>query len=337
MLDMTTDYLGLQLANPLVPSSSPLTGDRDSALRLREAGAAAIVMPSLFEEKIDQEEHQLDRFFHQQSIGFNEMESFHPVPEEYKTCQDEYLEQLQRLKRELDIPVIASLNGTTPGGWLEYGRQLQQAGADALELNVYYIAADNEESSGEVEQRYLDILSSLQQQVTIPINIKLSSQFSSPLHFVRSLEQHGAAGVSLFNRFYLPDIDPEGLRIEPTLQLSTSYESLLRIHWLALLHGRVNLSLAATGGFHTARDGIKALLTGADVVHLCSVLLQEGPQYLAIILDEMRQWLEAHEYDSVRQIKGSMSYRNAPDPGAYQRVNYISVLDSYTSPSGVLR
>ncbi|MDY6980486.1 MAG: dihydroorotate dehydrogenase-like protein [Pseudomonadota bacterium] len=337
MVDMTTEYLGLKLANPLVPSASPLTGDRDSVMRLREAGASAIVLPSLFEEKIDQEEQQLDRFFHHQSIGFGEMDSFHPVPDDFKTCQDEYLEYLQQLKHELDIPVIASLNGTTAGGWLEYGKQLQQAGADALELNVYYIAGNGEESGSDVEQRYIDLLESLQQHVTIPITLKLSPQFSSPVHFITRLEQTGAAGVALFNRFYLPDIDPERLVVEPALQLSMPYESLMRIRWAALLHGRVNLSLAVTGGFHNARDAIKALLVGSDVVHLCSVLLQQGPEYLSVILGEMHQWLEEYEYDSVSQIKGSMSYHHAPDPGAYERVNYITVLDSYTSPRGVLR
>ena len=254
MVDMTTEYLGLQLANPLVPSASPLTADLDTARRLRDAGAAAMIMPSLFEEKIEQEEHQLDRFFHQQSIGFGELESFHPVPEHYKTCQEEYLEQLHSLKTALDIPVIASLNGTTSGGWIEYGKQLQQAGADALELNVYYIAGDETESSADVEQRYVELLESLQQHVSIPITMKLSSQFSSPLHVIQRLEQAGAAGVALFNRFYLPDIDLETLKINPVLNLSSPVESLLRIRWAALLHGRVNLSVAVTGGFHNAQD-----------------------------------------------------------------------------------
>jgi len=337
MVDMTTEYLGLQLANPLVPSASPLSRDMDSAKRLRDAGASAIVMYSLFEEKIQQEERQLDRFFHQQAIGFGEMESFHPVPDEYKTCQEEYLEQLHKLKSELDIPVIASLNGTTAGGWIEYGKQLQQAGADALELNVYYIAANGEESSAAVEQRYIELLESLQQHVSIPITMKLSSQFSSPLHFIQRLEQAGAAGVALFNRFYLPDIDLETLKVKPALELSSSMESLLRVRWTALLYGRVNMSLAVTGGFHSAEDGIKGLLAGADVIHLCSVLLEHGPEKLSNTLDNMHHWLEEHEYDSVSQIKGSMSYQHAMDPGAYERVNYVTVLDSYTSPRGVLR
>ena len=233
--------------------------------------------------------------------------------------------------------MIASLNGTTSGGWIEYGKQLQQAGADALELNVYYIAGDETESSADVEQRYVELLESLQQHVSIPITMKLSSQFSSPLHVIQRLEQAGAAGVALFNRFYLPDIDLETLKINPVLNLSSPVESLLRIRWAALLHGRVNLSVAVTGGFHNAQDSLKALLAGADVVHLCSTLLQHGPERLSVILDDMLEWLKVHEYESVRQMKGSLSYKHAIDPGAYERVNYVTVLDSYSSPRGVLR
>ena len=336
MTDLSTEYLGLRLANPLVPSASPLSRDLDTARRLRDAGAPALVMYSLFEEKIEQEEQQLARFLHQQAIGHAEADSFHPVPVDYHSYLDGYLEQLRRLK-ELDIPIIASLNGTTLGGWVEYARLLEQAGADALELNVYYIAANLAESSAQVEQRYLDILQQLREQVSLPITMKLSSQFSSPLHFARRLEQAGAAGVALFNRFYLPDIDLETLKVTPTLSLSRSQEALLRVRWTALLHGRVNLSLAVTGGFHTAGDMLKALLAGADVTHLCSALLENGPQHLARVLEDLRRWLDEHEYESVRQLKGSLSQQHAIDPAAYERVNYLSVLDNYTSPPGVLR
>lgn len=336
MADLSTDYLGLRLANPLVPSASPLSRDLDTARRLRDAGAPALVMYSLFEEKIEQEEQQLARFFHQQAIGHAEADSFHPVPADYNSYLDAYLEQLRQLKG-LGIPIIASLNGITLGGWVEYGKLLEEAGADALELNVYYIAANLEESSSEVEQRYIEILRQLRNQVSIPITMKLSSQFSSPLHFVRRLEEAGAAGVALFNRFYLPDIDLETLAVSPTLSLSSSREALLRVRWTALLHGRVNLSLAVTGGFHTAADMLKALLAGADVTHLCSVLLQQGPQHLARVLEDMNRWLDEHEYSSIRQLKGSLSQQHAIDPAAYERVNYISVLDNYTTPPGVLR
>lgn len=336
MTDLSTEYLGLRLANPLVPSASPLSRDLDTATRLRDAGAPALVMYSLFEEKIAQEEQQMARFLHQQAIGHAEADSFHPVPADYHSYLDGHLEQLRRLK-ELDIPIIASLNGTTLGGWVEYAKLLEQAGADALELNVYYIAANLVESSAEVEQRYLDILRQLRQQVSLPITMKLSSQFSSPLHFARRLEQAGAAGVALFNRFYLPDIDLETLKVTPSLSLSRSQESLLRVRWTALLHGRVNLSLAVTGGFHTAGDVLKALLAGADVTHLCSALLENGPRHLARVLEDLRRWLDEHEYESVRQLKGSLSQQHAIDPAAYERVNYLSVLDNYTPPPGVLR
>jgi dihydroorotate dehydrogenase (fumarate) len=336
MADLSTDYLGLRLANPLVPSASPLSRDLDTAQRLRDAGAPALVMYSLFEEKIEQEEQQLARFLHQQSIGHAEADSFHPVPGDYRGYLDAYLEQLRRLK-ELDIPIIASLNGTTPSGWVEYGSLLEQAGADALELNVYYIAANLAESGEEVEQRYIDLLQELRGQVNIPITMKLSSQFSSPLQFAQRLEQAGAAGLALFNRFYLPDIDLETLQVTPTLNLSSSHEALLRVRWTALLHGRVNLSLAVTGGFHTAADVLKALLAGADVTHLCSALLQQGPEHLARVLEDLQRWLDEHEYESVRQLKGSLSQQHAIDPAAYERVNYMSVLDNYTPPPGVLR
>ena len=336
MADLSTEYLGLRLANPLVPSASPLSRELDTATRLRDAGASALVMYSLFEEKIEQEEQQLARFLHQQGIGHGEADSFHPVPVDYHSYLDGYLEQLRRLKA-LDIPIIASLNGTTLGGWVEYGKLLEQAGADALELNVYYIAANLAESSHDVEQRYIDILRQLRQQVSLPVTMKLSSQFSSPLHFIQRLEEAGASGVALFNRFYLPDIDLETLKITPTLNLSSSHEALLRVRWTALLHGRVNLSLAVTGGFHTAEDMLKALLAGADVTHLCSALLEQGPQHLARVLKDMQHWLDEHEYESVRQLKGSLSQQHAIDPAAYERVNYISVLDNYSPPPGVLR
>jgi len=337
MVDLSTEYLGLKLANPLVPSASPLSRDLNTAKRLEDAGAAAIVMVSLFEEKIENEAQHAARFFYQQGIGYAEADSFHPLPGQVKSYQDDYLEQLQRLKRALDIPVIASLNGTSLGGWIDYGKELQQAGADALELNAYNIAANPEESSSAVEQRYVDLLTELKHHVSLPITMKLSPQFSAPIHFARQLQAAGADGLALFNRFYQPDIDLESLNVVPKLELSTSAESLLRIRWVALLHSKVNLSLAVTGGFHTAEDVVKALLAGADVTHLCSTLLAHGPEYLETVLQGLAHWLEQHEYQSVAQMKGSVSQQHAIDPSAYERANYISVLDSYTSPEGVWR
>ena len=337
MVDLTTNYVGLKLANPLVPSASPLSKDVDSAKRLEDAGASAVVMYSLFEEKIEAEEHQIDRFFYQQSIGYGEADSFHPVPINIYTYQDQYLEQLQKLKTALGIPVIASLNGTSLSGWVEYGKQLQQAGADALELNIYHMAANAEESSDAVENRYLEILRELKSHVSLPIVMKLSSQFSSPIHFAKRLEDNGADGIAIFNRFYQPDIDLETLEVLPKLELSTPSEALLRIRWTALLYGRTKLSLAVTGGFHQTQDVIKALLAGADVVHLCSVLLKQGVGRLTEILTEMENWLLEHEYETINQLKGSVSQQHAIDPSAYERANYVQVLDSYSSPAGVLR
>jgi len=279
----------------------------------------------------------MDRFFYNQSIGHNESDSFHPMPENIQTYQEQYLEHLQQLKSALSIPVIASLNGTSLSGWVEYGKQLQQAGADALELNIYHLAANADENGDAVEQRYLDILQELKGQVSVPIVMKLSSQFSSPIHFAKRLEAAGADGIALFNRFYQPDIDLETLEVVPKLELSSSAEALLRIRWTALLYGRTKLSLAVTGGFHQTPDVLKALLAGADVVHLCSVLLKHGTSRLREILAEMEQWLAEHEYESVNQLKGSVSRQHAIDPSAYERANYVQVLDSYSSPAGVLR
>ncbi|MEI8208746.1 MAG: dihydroorotate dehydrogenase-like protein [Methylococcales bacterium] len=337
MVDLTTHYLGLKLANPLVPSASPLSKDLTAAKKLEDAGASALVMYSLFEEKIEAEEQQFQRFFYQQAIGHGEADSFHPVPDTIQTYQEQYLEQVQKLKTALSIPVIASLNGTSLNGWVDYGKQLQQAGADALELNCYYLAANAEESSAEVENRYVEILQALKSVVSLPITMKLSSQFSSPIHFAKRLEAAGADGIVLFNRFYQPDIDLETLEVLPTLELSTASEALLRIRWTALLYGRTQLSLAVTGGFHQTPDVLKALLAGADIVHLCSVLLQHGVGHLSQLLTEMEQWLSQHEYASIQQLKGSVSQQHAIDPSAYERANYVQILDSYSSPTGVLR
>lgn len=337
MVDLTTNYLGLTLANPLVPSASPLSNNLDSARRLEDAGASALVMHSLFEEKIEAETRQFERFFYQQAIGHGEADSFHPVPDNIKTYQDQYLEQLQKLKTTLAIPVIASLNGTSLSGWLDYGLALQQAGADALELNIYHLAANIEDSSDTVENRYLEILRELKKHIRLPITLKLSSQFSSPIHFAKRLELAGADGIALFNRFYQPDIDLETLQVIPKLALSTAAEALLRIRWTALLYGRVKLSLAVTGGFHETADILKALMAGADVVHLCSVLLEQGPGRLAEILSELDTWLVAHDYEAVSQLKGSISQQHAIDPAAYERANYVQVLDSYSYPAGMLR
>lgn len=329
MADLSTTYLGLKLANPLVPSASPLSRNLDDAKRLEDAGAPALVMYSLFEEEVRAEEERTARFLHHQQIGHAEADSFLPMPTRYSSRLDDYMNQLQALKATLDIPIIASLNGVSMNGWVDHGRELQEAGADALELNVYYIAADPKESGGEVEKRYLDLLRELKQHVTIPITMKLSDQFSSISRMVSELEAAGADGVALFNRFYQPDIDLDTLEVMPALELSTPAEALLRIRWVAILHGQVKLSLAVTGGFYSASDVLKAMLAGADVTHLCSVLLRHGQEHIGVILKDLQQWLEENEYDSLAQLKGSLSRRHAPDPAAFERANYLSVLHSY--------
>jgi dihydroorotate dehydrogenase (fumarate) len=330
MIDLSTEYLGLKLANPLVPSSSPLTGELDSAKKLEDAGASALVLPSLFEETIELEQKQLERFVHSQALGHYEAQSYQPVPEDYGSELDNYLERIQQFKSALDIPVIASLNGISTSGWIDTGKELQQAGADALELNVYYVAADVETSGEKVEQRYLQLLTDLREHITIPVTMKLSSQFSSIANMVLKLQQAGAQGVSLFNRFYQPDIDLETLQIKPQLELSSSMESLLRIRWIALISGRVDLSIAATGGFHRTEDIIKALLAGADITHLCSVLLQNGPEHISILKQELESWLVEYEYTSVKQMKGSVSKSCAINPAALEHSNYMSVIKSYS-------
>ena len=329
MIDLSTEYLGLKLANPLVPSSSPQTGELDSARQLEDAGASALVLPSLFEEAIEHEQKELERFVHSQALGSYEAQSYQPVPEEYDSELDNYLSRIEQFKSSLDIPVIASLNGISTSGWIDTGKELQQAGADALELNVYYIAADPEVSGVDVENRYLQLLTDLREHISIPVTMKLSSQFSSVANMVSKLQQAGAQGVSLFNRFYQPDIDLESLHIKPSLELSSSMESLLRIRWIALIRGRVDLSIAATGGFHQSEDIVKALLVGADVTHLCSVLLKKGPDHIAVLRQELEHWLQEHEYESVEQMKGSVSQSCAINPAALEHSNYMHVIKSY--------
>ena len=329
MIDLTTQYLGLTLNNPLIAASSPLTGNLDDAKRLEDAGVAAIILPSLFEESVQHEQKQLEKYVYSQALGHYEAESFQPVPEDYNGELDNYLEHLQNLKTALNIPVIASLNGISNSGWIDYGKEMMQAGADALELNVYYIATDPEQTGEQVENRYIELLTRLNKQITIPVSMKISSQFSSVANMVTKLQASGADGVVLFNRFYQPDIDLETLTVTPKIELSNPIESLLRIRWIALLRSRVELSLAATGGFHNVESIIKALLAGADAVYLCSVLLNEGPGYCTELLQQVEQWLDEKEYESVKQMQGSVSQSCAIEPAAYEHSNYVNILKSY--------
>ncbi len=327
MIDLGTQYLGLALKNPLVPSASPLTRDLDSARRLEDAGASAIVMHSLFEESINREEGMLERFLVNQDTGHTEAPGFLPLHPDYQSDLDAYLEQLVLLKEALAIPVIASLNGITPGGWLDLGREIEQAGADALELNVYYLAGDPDETATWVETRYVTLLRELKRVVALPIAMKLSPWFSSLPHFVKQLESAGVDGIALFNRFFQPDIDLDTLSVTEQPQLSSPTDALLVMRWIAILHGRVKVGIAATGGVYGAEQALKMLLSGADVVHMASALLRHGPELLTRVLADMTEWLERHEYRSVSELKGSLSQRHQPDPSVYARASYVRLLD----------
>jgi len=334
MPDLSTTYLGLPLKNPLVPSSSPLSRQLDPVLHLEDAGAAAIVMHSLFEEDVRNDERMLDRFLiHPDTLG--EAAGHLPAHRDYFSKLDAYLEQITRLKARLGIPVIASLNGSSLNGWVELGQEMQAAGADALELNAWYMPGDPEIPGDALEERYLGLLRELREQVSIPVSMKLSPFFSSLPNFVRRAEQAGAAGISLFNRFFQPDIDLAALKVVDRVQLSSSADTLLTMRWIAILRGRSKLTLAASGGVHTADDALKMLLAGADVVHMASALLIGGPPVLMEVLDGIKRWMDKGEYASVAQLKGSMSQQNLPDPSAFARAAYLNALDSFTPPAGV--
>ena len=336
-IDLTTRYLGLALKNPFVPSSSPLSKQLDRAKQLEDHGAAALVMYSLFEEEIEAEEAVAHDLGHHQDIGHGEASSYLPMYDDYPSHRDEYLGQLRKLKEALDIPVIASLNGTSPGGWVRHARAIEEAGADALELNVYHVAADITESGKLVEDRVLKTVHELRGQVQLPIGLKLSTSFSSVGNLVQRVDAVGADGVALFNRFYQPDIDLDDLTTVQSLHLSNSADSLLAMRWIAILFGRVDLSLAATGGVHTAEDALKLLLCGADVTYMCSALLTAGPGHLDEMLSGVTTWMEDNEYESVEQLKGSLSQMHCPDPVAFERGNYIEILSRFRPPSSVWR
>ena len=328
-MDLTTSYLGFKLPHPFMPGASPLVDDLDDVKRLEDAGAAAIVMHSLFEEQIQRE--QVATFLHTDRHGesFAEALSFFPSPDRFALGPEEYLEQIMRIKRVVSCPVIASLNGTTPGGWLGYAKAIEQAGADALELNVYAVQADAEESAADVEDRTLEILKQVKQTVGIPVALKLSPFYTSFAHFAKRLDLAGADGLVLFNRFYQPDIDPAGLTAARSLHLSNSSELALRLRWLALLSNRVRPSLAVTGGVHTAADAIKAIMAGAHAVQVVSALLQRGPHYLRVLRERVVAWMEEHEYDSLATMRGSMNLEMCPDPSVYERANYMLMLQSW--------
>jgi len=328
-MDLSTTYLGFTLPHPLMPGASPLVDDLDTVKRLEDAGASAIVMHSLFEEQITREQigavHNI--LVHEDS--FAEALSYFPQPDEYALGPDRYLEHLRRIKAAVKVPVLGSLNGTTPQGWLGYAKQIQEAGADALEINFYHVATDPKESGADVERRLLEVVRLVKEAVTIPVAVKLSPFFSSLPHLATALDGLGVDGLVLFNRFYQPDIDPEALEAVPRLNLSTSNDLLLRVRALATLSGRIKASLAATGGVHTSLDALKAVMAGAHAVQIVAALLHHGPGHLAVVRDELGRWLEDHEYESLRQAQGSMSLQRCPDPEAFERGNYMRVLQTW--------
>ena len=337
MIDLSTDYLGLRLKNPLVPSASPLSKSLDSLLLLEDAGAAAVVLHSLYEEELIAEDAMTERFLLNGERHDAEATGFLPDHGNFQGALERYLEHLRLAKARLDIPVIASLNGVTPSGWIDLGKELQSVGADALELNVYHVAADPLESGDAVEARYVALLTELRRVVDIPVVMKLSPFFSSLPHFVRRLEAAGAAGVAMFNRFFQPDIDLQTREMVEQLQLSSPEEALLRIRWIAILRSHTSITLAATGGVYGHEEAMKLLLAGADVVHLASCLLAHGPAHLGHILRGMEDWMTEGEYASVAQLKASMSLGHLRDPSALVRQSYIRVLDSFTPRAGVWR
>ncbi len=326
MPDLRTRYLGLPLRSPLVASSSPLTGRLGTLRQLEDAGAAAVVLPSLFEEQLTTESLEIDRLLEAGAGSFGEALDYFPDLDDYDTGPGRSLELVREAKKALGIPVIASLNGTTPGGWLEHAKLLEEAGADALELNLYHVAADPEDDAGSLEGRLREVVVAVRREVGLPIAVKLSPFFTALAHTARELVRAGADGLVLFNRFYQPDVDLEALEVVPRLALSSSHELRLPMRWIAILRGRVDASLAATSGVHTRDDALKVLLAGADAVMLASALLEHGPEHLRALEQGISEWMTEREYESVEQLKGSMSQGAVADPAAFERANYVRTL-----------
>jgi dihydroorotate dehydrogenase (fumarate) len=329
VIDLTTTYLGLKLKNPLVASASPLSEDLGNIRRMEDAGAAAVVLHSLFEEQIDLESHELDRFLGAGTESFPESLSYLPELNWYNRGPDGYLEYLHRAKRSAQVPIIASLNGSSPGGWTKYARKMEQAGADALELNIYYLPTQVEVSSAEVERTYCDLVREVSSSIRIPVAVKLSPFLTAPAHMASRLSQAGASGLVFFNRFYQPDFDLENLEVTPKLTLSASHELLLRLHWMAILYGNVGTDLAITGGVHTPEDVLKSVMAGAQVAMMTSALIKNGLDYFGTMLTGLTQWMDEHEYESMAQMRGSMAMRSVAEPSAFERANYMRVLSAY--------
>ena len=328
-MDLKTNYMGIELDSPLVAAASPLSKDLDTSKKLEDEGVSAIVTYSLFEEQITHEQQELDYFLAQGAESFSEALSYFPEPDQYHNVNaEEYLEHISKLKKHVNIPVIGSLNGVSAGGWMEYAKKIEEAGADALELNIYYIPTDPRITAQQVEAMYLTDLTTVKQSVNIPVAMKLSPFFSAFSNLASKLDENGADALVIFNRFYQPDINIDTLEVEPNLNFSSSYEIRLPLRWLAILYGRVKASLAATSGAHTAEDIVKFTMAGADVVMMASVLLSEGPKAISRIKTDLIKWMEEKEYASLNQMKGSMSYKNVAEPAAFERANYMKTLQS---------
>ena len=328
-MNLETEYLGLKLKNPLLPGASPLVDDLSTVRRLEDAGAAAIVMHSLFEEQIELERAALDRDVESHTQSFAEALTYLPNEEDFDETSEQYLQLIGKIKAAVSVPVIASLNGITPGGWIGHAKLMAEAGADALELNYYDIPSDPHTTGAQIEQRAIDLVAAIRDNVTIPIAVKLSPFFSSLPNFVQHLLEAGANGVVLFNRFYQPDINIEDLDTESVLELSTPSELRLRLRWLAVLSAQINTSYAATGGVHSAQDAVRAIMAGAHVVQIVSALLRNGPEHLGTVLADLTQWLEEHEYESLAQMRGTMNLKHCPDATAFERANYLRILKSW--------
>jgi dihydroorotate dehydrogenase (fumarate) len=328
-MDLSTTYLGFRLPHPLIPGASPLADELDGVRDLEDAGAPMIVLRSLFEEQLVHEQLAAHSGIDAHENAFAEALSYFPSAEQFRFGPDSYLEHLSRVKRSVGIPVVASLNGTTPGGWVEYARLLEGAGADALELNLFLVPTDPEESALVIEDRLLALVRAVRTNVKVPLAVKLSSLYTSLPHFARRIESEGADALVLFNRFYEPDIDVRNQRVVRALMLSSSAELLPRLHALAIVSGRTRLSLGVTGGVHTGLDALKAVMCGADGVQMVSALLQEGPEHLEAVRAQMETVLESNEYDSLAQVKGSMSLTRCPNPKAYERINYMHILQNW--------
>jgi dihydroorotate dehydrogenase (fumarate) len=328
MVELKTKYLGLQLRNPLVAAASPLSKKADTVCQLEDAGVSAVVMYSLFEEQIQNETRALDHYLTRGTESFAEALSYFPDLGDHYTGPQEYLNQIRLLKETVDIPIIGSLNGISEGGWIEYAKLIQQAGADALELNIYYLPTDPQVTSEQLENSYVDLVKKVKQSIHIPLAVKLSPYFTAIPNMAKRLVEAGADGLVLFNRFYQPDLDIEDLVIKPDLSLSNSSHLRMPLRWVAILHGRIQADLAITGGVHTATDMVKAVMAGANASMLAAVLIEHGPQIAASILQQFERWLNDHDYKSVQQMLGSMSQKAVAEPAAYERANYMKVLQS---------